>query len=108
MKPKTKLTKRDVYLQKKYQITESVYKKMLAVHDGACWICLRQPLQGKSLNVDHEHPRKNVKGSGGNVRGLLCFFCNKYLIGRRRAEHAILFERAAAYLRLTLDWRTVK
>ena len=102
-----KPTKRDLYLTKKYGITEATYFKMAAVHDGACWICLRKPSAGKTLNVDHEHPRKKVPGSGGQVRGLLCFFCNKYMIGRRRAEHAILFERAAAYLRLTVDWRKV-
>jgi hypothetical protein len=39
------------------------------------------------------------------VRGLLCFFCNKYLVGRRKAEHAYMFENASAYLRAERDWR---
>jgi len=100
-----KQTKRDKYLQSKYGITEEIYNTMLAHNQGGCWICDRKPKPGTNLNVDHEHPRKKVPGSGGNVRGLLCFFCNKYLIGRRRAEHAWLFERAAAYLKSTKDWR---
>lgn len=94
-----KLTRRDKYLRAKYGITEAIYKKMLAVFGGKCWICETLPKKSK-LNVDHDHKT-------GQVRGLLCFFCNKYMIGRRRAEHAHLFERAASYLRNTLDWRKV-
>ena len=102
LKPVT--SKRDKYLMSKYGINEAIYRDMLAAGNGACWICQRKPKPGKNLNVDHEHPRKNQTG-GGQVRGLLDFFCNKYLIGRRRKEHAGLFERAAAYLRSERDWR---
>lgn len=102
----TKLaSKRGKYLAAKYGITEQIYKTMLAFGNGACWICQRKPLPGKNLNVDHEHPRKKVPGSGGNVRGLLCYFCNKFMVGRRRREHAVLFDRTAAYLRSEKDWR---
>jgi hypothetical protein len=92
-----KLTRRDAYLRKKYKITEAIYKKMLAVNGGKCWICIRLPKKSV-LNVDHDHKT-------GQVRGLLCFFCNKYMIGRRRREHAHLFERAAQYLNSKVDWR---
>jgi hypothetical protein len=78
---------------------------MLVHGNGACWICLRKPKPGKNLNVDHEHPRKNTPGSGGQVRGLLCYFCNKFMVGRRRKEHADMFDRTAAYLRSDTDWR---
>lgn len=90
--------KRDTYLMKKYGITQAVYDNMLKVHAGGCWICDRKPKPGKTLNVDHDH--KTLQ-----VRGLLDFFCNKYMIGRRRREHAKLFERAARYLQSTKDWR---
>lgn len=91
------LTKRDKYLRKKYGITEAVYQKMLKVFGGKCWICKRLPKKSV-LNVDHDHKT-------GQVRGLLCFFCNKYVIGRRRREHAGLFEAAALYLKSLVDWR---
>lgn len=92
-----KLTKRDKYLRRKYGITEATFKKMLAHGKGKCWIC-QNPPKKLNLNTDHDH-------KSGQVRGLLCFFCNKYLIGRRRREHAYLFVRAAEYLSSTVDWR---
>lgn len=95
-----KLTRRDTYLRKKYGITEATFNKMLLLHFKKCWICNTVPKKSV-LNVDHDHKT-------GQVRGLLCFFCNKYMIGRRRKEHAHLFDKAAEYLRNTLDWRTIK
>ncbi len=92
-----KLSVKDKYYRKKYGITEATYLKMCVVHKGKCWICKRPP-KSKALNVDHDHKT-------GQVRGLLCFFCNKYMIGRRRREHAQLFVIAAAYLRSPVDWR---
>jgi hypothetical protein len=102
------LTTRDKYLRLKYDITEATYKEMLAFGNGACWICRRKPLPGKNLNVDHEHLTKVQRKAGltyGKVRGLLDYACNKYMIGRRKTEHADLFERAAVYLRSPKDWR---
>lgn len=90
--------KRDAYLMRKYSITQAVYDEMLALGDGACWICKKKPKPGKALNVDHDHKTNQV-------RGLLDWFCNRYMIGRRRREHAHLFDAAAAYLRSTKDWR---
>lgn len=92
-----KLTRRDKYLRKKYGITEAVYKTMLDLYGRRCWICKMLPKKSV-LNVDHDHKT-------GQVRGLLCFFCNKYVIGRRRREHAHLFDAAAAYLKCETDWR---
>jgi hypothetical protein len=104
MKP----TVRDKYLLSKYGIDTKVYAVMLKHGAGKCWICKRAPKPGKNLNVDHEHLTKLQKKAGvkfGKVRGLLCFFCNKYLVGRRKAQHAYMFENAAAYLRSEKDWR---
>lgn len=100
---------RGKYLRAKYGITEATYWDMLEHGNIKCWICARPPKPGKALNVDHEHLTKAQKKSGtmfGKVRGLLCFFCNKYMIGRRKTEHAQLFENAAKYLRSEKDWRT--
>lgn len=104
---KSKLTARDKYLRTKYGITEAIYFEMVKHGDGGCWICKRKPLPGKALNVDHQHLTKLEKKTQkfGKVRGLLCFFCNKYLIGRRKAEHAYMFRNAATYLESTKDWR---
>lgn len=101
-------TRRDKYLQQKYGITEAIYTAMLKHGDGKCWICKRAPLPGKNLNVDHQHLTKAERKAGmkfGKVRGLLDFFCNKYLIGRRKTEHAPLFRAAAEYLESPTDWR---
>lgn len=105
---KGKLTIRNSMLQRKYGITLETYNKMLKHGNGGCWICHRKPKPGKNLNVDHQHLSKVEKKAGvkfGKVRGLLDFFCNKYLIGRRKTEHANLFENAAKYLRSPIDWR---
>jgi hypothetical protein len=99
---------RDAYLKKKYGISEATYNEMLAYGNGACWICKRKPLPGRNLNVDHQHLLKTERKAGatfGKVRGLLCYMCNKYLVGRRKTEHAVLFEEAARYLRSEKDWR---
>lgn len=102
------LTRRDKYLRSKYGITEAIYFAMVKFGDGKCWICGRAPKPGKALNVDHQHLTKADKKAGikfGKVRGLLDFFCNKYLIGRRKKEHAYMFRKAAAYLESDKDWR---
>src|SRR3990167_11399082 len=92
-----KLTRRDSYLRSKYGITEATYHKMLLFKDGKCWICATKPKKS-ALNVDHDH-------KSGQVRGLLCFLCNKFVIGRRRREHVYLFDAASAYLKSEIDWR---
>lgn len=97
MPVKNSTSRRDTYLRKKYGITEEVYQVMLKEHDGRCWICLKYPTN-KPLNVDHDHKT-------GQVRGLLCFFCNKFLVGRRRREHAHLFSSTHLYLSNPYDWR---
>jgi len=95
-----KLTSRDRYLRRKYGITEATYFVMVKKYNGGCWICGKKPKPGKALNVDHDHKT-------GQVRGLLDFFCNKFVIGRRRREHVPTFLRAAEYLSSTVDWRKV-
>lgn len=88
------------YLWATYQITLATYDAMLAHGRGGCWICGVTPKPGKNLHVDHDHKT-------GRVRGLLCWFCNHRLLGRRREnpEHHI---RAAHYLLLKKDWRNHK
>ena len=86
--------RRDQDLRRLYGISLATYRQMFALGKGLCWICDRPPK--RSLHVDHDHKT-------GVVRGLLCFLCNRKLIGRRRDPR--LFERAADYLKLGVDFR---
>ncbi len=67
-----------------YGITYKTYVKMLEKQSHKCAIC-ENPPKTKSLNVDHLHKKdskkKQIKGDKSLVRGLLCFFCNKYVMG---------------------------
>lgn len=87
---------RDAYLLKNYGITEAEFNRLLAVRDGACWICGKMPKS--RLNVDHDHRDAKALGLRLSVRGLLCWACNKMVIGRQHREHAAMYRAAAAYL----------
>lgn len=69
-----KLGKRNYHLRKKYGIDDSQYLELLHKQDRACAICGAWTMDGRwgVLSVDHDH-------ATGQVRGLLCFNCNKKL-----------------------------
>ena len=57
-------------------LTLDDYERMLAAQGGVCAICGKPPKQGgRRFHVDHEH-------KSGRVRGLLCFTCNKFTLGK--------------------------
>ena len=89
------MTTRDAYLRRTYDLTERQYTMMFKAQGGRCPICLKRPPQGKPLCVDHVHGGKDA----GRVRGLLCVFCNRRVIGRLKS--AELLVRAAKYLSRT-------
>ncbi|MGH9390289.1 MAG: endonuclease domain-containing protein [Vicinamibacteria bacterium] len=89
---------RDLRLRRCYGLTLAQYEQMFELGNRRCWVCLRPPKLGKNLNVDHDHKTERV-------RSLLCFACNKYLIGRHR--DGAKFERAAEILKSTFDGRTL-
>jgi hypothetical protein len=60
--------KREKLLLKKYGITADEYDRMFEEQGGKCKIC-GDKQEDKKLAVDHCHDT-------GNVRGLLCNFCN--------------------------------
>lgn len=55
-------------------------KKMADSQENKCAICKRHETSFKRrLSVDHNH-------ATGRVRGLLCFHCNKFRVGRQTIE----------------------
>jgi Recombination endonuclease VII len=63
---------------------EAERQKMSDFQKGCCAICKRhESTFAKRLAVDHNHKT-------GRVRGLLCFRCNKFLVGRQTVESATM------------------
>lgn len=90
------MTARDRRLRRVYGISEATFNRMMKHQGGRCAIC-RRPPRSRSLHVDHDH-------STGAVRGLLCFQCNRYRVGKNTTEtaHAVL-----GYLLKGNDWRNI-
>lgn len=76
------------HLRRTYGITEAQYDVLLKFQGGKCFICRRPPAK-RRLEVDHDH-------KSGLIRGLLCWFCNKKVIGS--ATDPAIFARATEYL----------
>ena len=77
-------------LKRLYGITVEEYQTLLEKQKGTCALCDKTPEDnGRRLCVDHDH-------SSGVIRGLLCLYCNKYVVGRHR--DADLLRRVADYL----------
>src|SRR3990167_11368153 len=57
----------------RYGMTIAQYFELSLKQAGVCAICKRPPKR-RALAVDHDHKTSKV-------RGLLCFRCNKYLVG---------------------------
>lgn len=80
---------------RKYGLTETDFLMMLAYQGGVCAVCGNKP-NGR-FNIDHEHVRnwkqKPAEVRRRFVRGLVCWFCNKYYLGRgvtiERAQNVV-------------------
>lgn len=61
------------------QITD-IRNKLIKDHGNVCQIC-KKPREAfkKNLSVDHNH-------KSGRIRGLLCYRCNKFQLGRHSIE----------------------
>ena len=90
------MTKRDAYLKSTYGITEKQYLSLLEKQDRGCAVCSR-PAESfnKNLAVDHNHVT-------GEIRGLLCAYCNHRLVGRHRDPD--LLRRIADYISQGSGW----
>lgn len=72
-----------------FGLTPAQYAAMYDAQGGLCAICLRRPRTTR-LAVDHNHQT-------GEIRGLLCYRCNKQILGHAM-ESPSLLRRAANYL----------
>lgn len=79
---------REAHLKYTYGITTEDYNQMLKEQDGKCAVCGKPP-KTMRLAVDHCHKT-------GKIRGLLCSYCNRRVIGRHTLE---ILEAAVRYLR---------
>jgi hypothetical protein len=79
---------RHIQLKRDYGITLDEYNAMMNEQNGACVICLKEPVK-RHLDVDHCHVT-------GQVRGLLCSKCNLALGLLNDSPN--LFQSAADYL----------
>ena len=87
---------RDKYLQKKYGISLEQYDKMLENQKYRCGICGKHR-QDSKLNFDVDHDHKT-----GAIRGLLCRYCNSYIMKHLR-DNRIIAEGLAKYLNNWLE-----
>lgn len=71
-----------------YGITGEEYWLLYASQGGRCAICRKGRGLSRRLSVDHSHET-------GEVRGLLCSFCNYYVLGRLNLD---ALKRAVLYL----------
>lgn len=88
--------RRDRYLRNKYGITSEQYNELLKKQDGKCAICEKHHTAfPRRLAVDHNHHT-------GEVRGLLCTYCNHRVVGRHR--DAKLLRKIADYVEQGTGW----
>lgn len=60
---------REKHLRRNYDITTEQYEEIMVKQGRVCAICRKPEKFRKHLSVDHNH-------TTGEVRGLLCNFCN--------------------------------
>jgi len=74
---------------KKYGLDEVSWALLLQRQRFVCGICGTEPKSGR-LNIDHQHASRHGKQfrdmkaeeRARQVRGLLCWTCNKLVVGR--------------------------
>lgn len=89
------LADRKYQLRKKYGLTLEQYESMLRRQGGRCAICHKTPRRVR-LAVDHDHRHKGR--AIDSVRGLLCIYCNRFVLGHARGWTPAMFRIAADYL----------
>lgn len=88
-------TARKSLLKRYYGLTEEQYEELLSKQSGCCAVCKRHHSEFKKrLSVDHDH-------NDFSIRGVLCDYCNRFVIGRLRAGNGgiELLQHASEYLK---------
>ena len=80
---------REGNLRRQYNLTLAQYNAILEKQGGGCAICGNKP-RTKNFAVDHDH-------TTGQVRGILCMYCNNKLLGGAR-DSVDLLKKAVDYL----------
>lgn len=96
---------RDRQLKSMHKKSLDWYEETLESQGGGCAICGREPTEGQSFHVDHDHSccpttSGDTRTCGECVRGILCPGCNTG-IGKLKDDPVVL-QNAIDYL---LDWR---
>lgn len=87
---------RERNLLRRYGITLEQYNELLKKQEEKCAMCDRHQDEFKTrLAVDHNHVT-------GEIRGLLCNYCNHRVVGRHRDPDLIL--KLYNYLQQTTGW----
>lgn len=82
--------RREGHLRRTYGITLIQYNELLERQGHRCGVCNRTDEElGQTLSVDHNH-------ATGAIRGLLCTYCNRYVVGRHK--EGTLLSAAGRYL----------
>lgn len=77
-----------------HEEAEKERQKLSDKQNGCCALCKKPESSFKMrLSVDHNHKT-------GQVRGLLCYRCNKFIVGRHTYESA---EKVLRYLEVEKD-----
>lgn len=73
-----------------YGVTDEYFQNLLVAQNNACAVCYKPFERSKQVHIDHEHVKLFSKMKPENkikfVRGLVCFFCNVFLIGKNTKE----------------------
>ena len=94
-KARKKLADRKYRLKSKFGMTLEQYDAMFKRQGGRCAIC-RKPPRRIALAVDHDHKKRGRPIDA--VRGLLCPYCNRWVLGHARGWTPKMFRVAADYL----------
>lgn len=90
------MASRNKYLLRRFGITEEQYEELFQKQRGRCAICERPAETFKTkLAVDHNHKTREI-------RGLLCFYCNRYRVGRNTCAETL--QRVVDYLKQSTGW----
>lgn len=77
-------------------LAEAEREKLSVKQAAKCGVCEKPESAFKMrLSVDHNHKT-------GQVRGLLCYRCNKFIVGRHTYETAL---KLIAYLKVEADFQ---